>query len=99
LDNSAETQNTKELLLAIYNGATPLKKLESANLRNLILIEINDFQQLLLDYFNTVSVEEKQSLLSKICTHISRESHFTAFKRWIIKGDPKLNKELGKYID
>jgi hypothetical protein len=100
LDNSAETQNTKELLLAVYNGATPLKKLESANLRNHILNEIKDFQKLLLDYFNdTVSVEEKQSLLSKICTHINRESHFTAFKRWIIKEDPKLNKEFGKYID
>lgn len=40
LDDSAETQNTKELLLVIYNGTTPLKKLESANLRVHILNEI-----------------------------------------------------------
>ncbi|MDR0603116.1 MAG: HNH endonuclease [Bacteroidales bacterium] len=100
LDDSAKTQNTKELLLAVYNGATPLKKLESANLRTHILNEIGDFQQLLLTYFNdTVSVEEKRLLLSKICDHISRESHFTAFKRWIIKEDPKLNAEFGEYID
>ncbi|MDR1022206.1 MAG: HNH endonuclease [Prevotellaceae bacterium] len=100
LDDSAKTQNTKALLLAIYNGSTPLKKLESANLRTHILNEIKDFQQLLLSYFSdTVSAEEKRLLLSKICTHISRESHFTAFKRWIIKEDPKLSKEFEKYID
>jgi uncharacterized protein (TIGR02646 family) len=100
LDGSAKTQNTKELLLAIYNGTTPLKKLESVNLRKCILNEIEDFQQLLLTYFDdTISEERKQSLLSKICMHIGRESHFTAFKRWIIKEDPKLNKEFGKYID
>jgi uncharacterized protein (TIGR02646 family) len=100
LDDTAKTQNTKELLLAIYNGTTPLKKLESANLRNCLLNEIGDFQQRLLEYFNdSISAEEKQLLLSKIGAHISRESHFTAFKRWIIKEDPKLNMEFGKYID
>ena len=100
LDASAKTQNTKELLLAIYNGTTPLKKLESANLRSCILNEISDFQQLLLSYFDdTISAEEKHLLLSKICTHISRESYFTAFKRWIIKEDQKLNAEFGKYFD
>jgi hypothetical protein len=76
------------------------RQLQSINLRDHILNEIGDFQQLLLTYFDdTVSAGDKQSLLSKICTHISRESHFTAFKRWIIKDDPKLNKEFGKYID
>jgi hypothetical protein len=100
LDNSAETQNTTELLLAIYNGTTPLKKLESANLRNHILDEIKDFQQLLHTYFyDIVSAEEKQVLLSKIRTHISRDSHFTAFKRWIIKEKPMFNEEFGEYID
>ncbi|MDR2496620.1 MAG: HNH endonuclease [Tannerellaceae bacterium] len=100
LDDSAETQNTKELLLEIYNGTTPFKKLESANLRKQILDEISEFQQLLLDYFSdTVSAEKRQLLSSKICLHISRESAFTAFKRWIIKGTPKHNIEFGKFID
>jgi hypothetical protein len=51
------------------------------------------------DVLERLKAEEKQSLLSKIGSHISRDSHFTAFKRWIIKDDPKLNRKFGEYID
>jgi len=100
LDTSSETQTTKELLLAVYNGTTPLKLIESANLRNRLLGEIMEFQRLLFDYFtDTNSEEQQQYFLRKIRAHINRASNFTAFKRWIIKENPRLRKEFEQYFD
>ncbi|MDR3244799.1 MAG: hypothetical protein LBT50_00015 [Prevotellaceae bacterium] len=100
LDTSPETQTTKELLLAVYNGTTPLKLIESANLRNCLLNEIIEFQSLLCNYFKAAnSDEEQQYFLKKIRSHINRASNFTAFKRWIIKDNPRLRKEFEQYFD
>jgi uncharacterized protein (TIGR02646 family) len=100
LDDSTETLMTKDLLLAVYNGTTKLKTIESANLRNKLLEEIMDFQRLLCEYFrDTNSQDDKDHFLRKIRGHIHRGSNFTAFKRWIIRENERLKEEFEKYFD
>jgi uncharacterized protein (TIGR02646 family) len=100
LDNSLETLITKDLLIAVYNGTTKLKKIESANLRNKLLEEIMNFQGLLVDYFrDTNTLEDLEYFLIKIRGHINRGSNFTAFKRWIIIENEKLKSEFEKHFD
>lgn len=100
MNSNPKTINTRDLLLAIYNGTTPLKKIESSNLRGKILDEIMCFQQLLVDYFkDTNTPEAKRNYLFKIQGHLNRASNFTAFKRWIVWENERLNKEFGQYID
>jgi uncharacterized protein (TIGR02646 family) len=100
LDTSPETKATKELLLAVYNGTTKLKLIESSNLRNCLLNEIMDFQNLLCDYFKSTNYsEEKEYFLEKIQKNINRASGFTAFKRGIIKENKQLKEEFEKYFD
>ncbi len=100
LDNEPETLITKDLLIAVYNGTTKLKTIESANLRNKLLEEIMNFQGLLVDYFrDTNSVEDLEYFLIKIRGHIHRGSNFTAFKRWIILENEKLKDEFEKHFD
>lgn len=100
LDNSPETLMTKELLLAVYNGTTKLKTLESANLRNKLLDEIMDFQKWLKEYFLTTnSPADLEYFLIKIRAHIHRGSGFTAFKRRIILENPRLKQEFEQYFD
>ena len=99
LDNSVKTKNTKDLLLAIYNGATKLKKMESANLRKMILEEIQIFQELLLDYFDDGNSEERlKRYAEKIRGHLDRGSRFTSFKRQIVVTNARFKTEFGKYL-
>ncbi len=99
LEDNFKTRNTKELLLKVYNGTTPLKMIESSNLRNKLLEEIKSFQENLIDYFkDTTDAEGKEYLLFKIKGHLHPASNFTAFKRWIIKGNEILLKEFGQYL-
>lgn len=94
-----EVHQTKDLLEAVYNGTTPLKHLESANLRNAILEEIMDFQKWLWDYYSTQIIQNKQYYILKIKEHLSRESNFTAFKRWIVLDNEKMKKDFEKFFD
>ena len=95
IEQSQKSENTKALLLDIYNGTTILKKLESSNLRKRLLDEIEEFQTLLQNYQNRVAKES----MDKIVSHLSRASNFTAFKRWIIKDNPKLKAEFEQHFD
>lgn len=93
---SDKATETKELLEKCFNGEhTGQKKLESSNLRNLLLKEIRIFQELLFDY------EEYQdkSYLIKIKFHLSNKSAFTAFKRWIIRDNEYLRQQFEQYIE
>jgi len=100
LDTLPETQATKELLLEVYNGATPLKViLNSSTLREWLFKEIEEFQSLLCEYFKDNPEKEKQNLLIKIQAHINRASNFTAFKRWIVKENPRLREKFEQYFD
>ncbi len=93
-------RETAKLLNDIYNGTTPLKKMEANGLRDKIVKEIIAFQSLLQDYFNEdgLSEEEKQTLKSQIRRKLNPQSPFTAFKYWIINGNEKLQQEFGDLL-
>lgn len=100
LKTSKKAISTKELLLKIYNGSTKHKIIEAANIRTALLNDIWDFQNALLEYYNSDNDEEiSNSYLVKIKRHLRRSSNFTAFKRWIIKKNPKLKQDLKQYFD
>ena len=101
IDDSENTQQTVELLSAIFNGTTPLKKLESANLRKKLLTEINLFRQVLEHYFDFKDAElidDANNLLPSIKLHINQTANFASFKRWIIRNNEALLVEFGLYL-
>jgi hypothetical protein len=98
LDDDPRTQATCELILAVLNGVTPLKRLESANLRSQILKEVSDFYKKLDNYRKSSDEsDEKAYLFRKIKAHLHADSPFTSFKRWIIRGNDRLKQEFGDY--
>ena len=100
LDGSEETKATQTLLLAVYNGITKLKVLESANLRQQLLNEIDEFQKSLMHYLKeTNSAKDYEFYLTQIRGHLSRASGFTAFKRWIILENETLRAEFEQHFD
>lgn len=100
LKNNELVDNTAQLLLEVYYGTTPLKRLESSNIRETLFDEIEDFQIALGRYdAKDVEDDEKQISLKKIKDHLSKSSHFTAFKRWIIKNNPSLMRKFRQYFD
>lgn len=93
---SEKANNTKELLEKVFNGEhTDLKKLEGANLRDLLLKSIKEFQELLLDYYK---YDKDEMWLMKIKKHLNNSVEFTAFKRYIIRNNSDLNHEFKQYI-
>ncbi len=99
-DNEPETIETRDLLIAVYNGTnTELKTIESINLLNKILVEICIFQTLLFDYAGANTEEEVEHYLIKIKGHLHRGSNFTAFKRSIILMNEELKNEFEKYFE
>lgn len=99
VDNS-RTRATKDLLLAVYNGTTKLKTIEAANIRDKLLDEIRDFQQVLMDYFqDTNSDQDIEYFLIKIRGHLNSGSNFTAFKRWIVRENERLAEEFEQYFE
>lgn len=98
LNDNVKTLQTKELLEAVYLGTTKLKLIESANLRDAVLTEIEVFQKWLIAYFEPNSEEMKAYILLKIKEHLSNASAFTAFKRWIVRDNPTLLKEFQAYL-
>lgn len=100
LNDNDKVNTTKNLLIAVYNGTTKLKKLESANLRNSLLEDIMKFQKLLKDYFEISEDDNdgREYFRIKIRNELGKSSNFTAFKRWIIWDNEKLNEEFGGMI-
>jgi len=95
LIQSQKTHNTKELLDRVFNGEhTTLKALEGANLRDLLLKSIKEFQELLIDYYN---YGKDATLLLKIKQHLNNSIEFTAFKRYIIRNNETLKNEFEQY--
>jgi uncharacterized protein (TIGR02646 family) len=98
LSDTQRTQETRDLILAIFNGTTTLKKLEANNLRAKLLTEIENFQDQLIDYYKpSLDSSDKERLLRKIKSHLHDSSSFTSFKRWIVRDNDRLNQEFGQY--
>jgi len=90
---------TLDLLNKAYNGSTPLKKLESANLRNLLLKEIRSFNDYLFKYFEEIPPAQKEYFKNLIIASASRSAPFAAFKRWIIRDKEILSDEFLALLD
>jgi len=99
LNPDVATKSTAELIENVFNGTTKLKTIESANLRNKLLEEIQNFQSCLIEYFkSTCDEEDKKYFKRKIKSHLHIASSFTSFKRWIIKENPVLSEEFSDYL-
>ena len=95
---SIKANNTRDLLDKTFNGEhTGFKKLESANLRALLLKEIKEFTDALEGFEDDEC--EKEYYKNKIIRHLNNDSAFTAFKRWIIRDNQALCEEFGQYIN
>ena len=91
-----QVHNTVALLNEIYQGKTLHKELEANNIRRKIIDEICIFQKLLFDFYEIdMSQEDKNDIKQQIRRRLSLESPFTAFKIWILKGNPRLMVEFG----
>jgi hypothetical protein len=92
LTADSSTLQTAELLNLVYNGgSTDIKDIECSNLRNEhLMIKIRLFHQFIRDYRE----EPDLGYDSIICKEIQRSSAFAAFKRKIVRDDPKLSVEF-----
>jgi hypothetical protein len=96
--NDTKVLNTKDLLLAVFNGTTKLKNIEADNLRNQLLKEVKNYQDQLIEYYEAHDGEDKNYHLLKIKSHLNSASAFTAFKRQIIKDNSMLWAEFWAYL-
>lgn len=100
LEMAKETETTVALLHAVYNGTTPLKQIESSNLRNAILENLLDFETCLERFYdNRGSEKHKKWILEKIKIHLSKSSAFTAFKRQIVRDDANYLADFESFFD
>ena len=97
IESNPKIEMTALLLNNLYNGTTILKRIESNNLRRRILQEIYHFNSLLDDYFDSDS-PVKVVIKNKVLEELTNSSSFTAFKRWIIKDNPKYLEEFGQFV-
>ncbi len=98
LVDEPKVHNTVSLLLEIYNGTTPLKKIESGNLRDKLLKEIRHFQDLLFRFYDDSNTAEEQlDFKNKIIRELRASSGFTAFKRWILR-DSDMAEDFSDYL-
>ena len=88
--------DTVLLLEAVYNGTTPQKRIEAANLRQKLIEEIASFGALLRQFYFKVGLSDKEK--ERISTEIRRKLHpaapFTAFKIWIIKNNKQFKADF-----
>ena len=99
LNDENSTISTKNLIEAVFNGITELKKIESANLRDLLLKDIEKFNKYIKHYKKLSESSDKEYFLNQIKSNLSKEANFVSFKRWIIKENKTLLKEFSRYID
>lgn len=98
IDNSINTLNTVDLLKKVYKGTTTLNKHHSVLLRNKIYDEIFDFQNTLDKYLISEDEEKKEEIyLHFIKIGLSNKSSFSAFKRDIVRNNPKYS-QFVQYI-
>ncbi len=93
---SIAVDETVSLLQAVYNGTTQLKQIESANLRQKLIVEIAAFGELLRQYYFKFGLSDKEK--ERISSEIRRKLHpaaaFTAFKVWIIKNNKQFKTDF-----
>lgn len=90
LDDEAKTIETVRLLQDVYNGTTPLKKLESSNLMKSVWAELNKLIDLIQEYYCSEEGESREYLTALLRNRLSRASAYASIKRWYVKESPVL---------
>lgn len=85
LVNDERTENTVSLIQAVFDGTTIVKKIEADILRKDVVKELNEMLIILQNYDMAVSEEYKNSQINELKIILSRESAYTAIKRWYVK--------------
>ncbi len=93
-------ENTVELLYKIYNSTTPIRTVEALSIREKVIEEMLDFQSDLREYYlEELTEDEKNTYFHKIRRLLSKESPFTAFKRWYVLERETMREEFEPYFD
>lgn len=90
LKDDIRVKNTVKLLDLCFNGETPLKKLDSKNMRDNLLSQLNDFKRTIIDFLKSTD-KNYEFLERKIIDELADTFEYAAFKRCYIKNNPKLN--------
>ena len=93
INKSNETKNTCKLLHDVYYETTPQKITEANMLRISLLKNIIEFESYIKKYHNA-SGDYKSDLYLKIKLELKNTSEFAAFKRWIVRDNPKICKDF-----
>lgn len=99
LDDLPQTKNTGDLLIKVYNGSTPNKKLQSSYIRFHISKELDEFSRLINDFQITRNKTKKAMMKHSIIKALKKDTAYTSFKRWIIRDNPILKAEFEEYFD
>jgi len=99
--NEDKIMQTIKLLDKIYNGEhTEIKIDEGENLRNLLIDDMFVFYEKIKKYLKNAKYPNYQKDdFEYIRLNLRNDSSFTAFKRWVIKRSPKLEKEFKQYFE
>lgn len=101
LNNESVTLETAKLLNLIYNGTQTSRKIsEAENIRHKVCVVLNNFLELLNDYFDDNRLNENFKVIfkRKIIKELKSDSSFTAFKIWVVKSNPTFMVEFGEHL-
>lgn len=99
LDSTSTVSNTVALLEEVYEGKTPLKKIEAENIVAQLTNEMNSFVHFATGYLKSDdSPQEKRDFYDLIIAKLRPETAFAGFKIWVIKSHPKLMNEFSQYL-
>lgn len=95
-----KTVNTTKLIDEIFNTEQTInKKVTGAYLRKSVYRRYNRLLELINQFFDDESSDSiKADALSRLQVLMSKQQEFSAFLRWVVKGDAVLNELLGKFI-
>lgn len=94
LDEAIETQHTCELLMEVYYGRTPQKKLEARIIRRELRRQLLAFKADIREYLEADEGDDKHDLYCKIQRELSNRSEYTAFERWLIWDNKEMCRDL-----
>lgn len=95
-DDNIRTIQTAKLISDVFNYKnTALRTINCENRYKSLTSEINNFMKLLLAY----KAEKSEAVKTQVIAMLSRESAFSAFKKWLIMNNSKHFSEFAQYID
>ena len=100
-DDDPKTIKTAELISKIFNlRDTGNRRIVNGKIKMSLFNRLNIFQEDYLEYLNqTTPIERKEYLLEKLKRHVSKETDFSAFIRWMVHEDYDLSEILEPYFD